>query len=58
MRKVAFAIAAAALMLFAGTLTTAEAIYGEDINENTRPDSFFDPNAEGDEEVESANDNA
>ena len=28
------------------TLTTAEAIYGEDINENARPDSFFDPNAE------------
>jgi large subunit ribosomal protein L9 len=31
------------------TLTTAEAIYGEDINENARPDSFFDPNAEGEE---------
>ena len=28
------------------TLTTAEAIYGEDINENARPESFFDPNAE------------
>ncbi len=28
------------------TLTTAEAIYGEDINENARPDNFFDPNAE------------
>lgn len=28
------------------TLTTAEAIYGEDINENARPDTFFDPNAE------------
>ena len=27
-------------------LTTAEAIYGEDINENARPDAFFDPNAE------------
>ena len=41
------------------TLTTAEAIYGEDINENARPDSFFDPNAEGDgEEVESTNDDA
>ena len=25
------------------TLTTAEAIYGEDINENARPESFFDP---------------
>ena len=24
-------------------LTTAEAIYGEDINENARPDNFFDP---------------
>ena len=34
------------------TLTTAEAIYGDDINENARPDSFFDPNAEleGEEE--------
>jgi large subunit ribosomal protein L9 len=32
------------------TLTTAEAIYGDDINENARPDAFFDPNAEGDEE--------
>ena len=29
------------------TLTTAEAIYGEDINENARPDSFFDPNEDG-----------
>jgi large subunit ribosomal protein L9 len=27
-------------------LTSAEAIYGEDINENARPDNFFDPNAE------------
>ena len=26
------------------TLTTAEAIYGEDINENARPEAFFDPN--------------
>ena len=41
------------------TLTTAEAIYGDDINENARPDSFFDPNAEGEgEEVESTNDEA
>jgi large subunit ribosomal protein L9 len=34
------------------TLTTAEAIYGEDINDNARPDNFFDPNemGEGDEE--------
>lgn len=33
-------------------LTTAEAIYGDDINENARPDAFFDPNsdeAEGDD---------
>jgi large subunit ribosomal protein L9 len=29
------------------TLTTAEAIYGEDINENARPDNFFDPSTEG-----------
>jgi large subunit ribosomal protein L9 len=28
-------------------LNTAEAIYGEDINENARPDTFFDPNEEG-----------
>jgi large subunit ribosomal protein L9 len=33
------------------TLTTAEAIYGEDINENARPDNFFDPNAEEGEEA-------
>jgi len=32
------------------TLTTAEAIYGDDINENARPDAFFDPNAEEEEE--------
>lgn len=34
-------------------LTTAEAIYGDDINDNARPENFFDPNAEfegGDEE--------
>ncbi|BCH25836.1 50S ribosomal protein L9 [Mesorhizobium sp. L-8-10] len=31
------------------TLTTAEAIYGEDINENARPENFFDPNAEDEE---------
>jgi large subunit ribosomal protein L9 len=30
-------------------LTSAEAIYGEDINENARPDAFFDPDAEEDE---------
>ena len=29
------------------TLTTAEALYGDDINENARPDSFFDPNEDG-----------
>src|SRR5262245_58012279 len=28
------------------TLTTAEAIYGEDINENARPETFFEPTAE------------
>ncbi|KUM27150.1 50S ribosomal protein L9 [Mesorhizobium loti] len=28
------------------TLTTAEAIYGEDINDNARPETFFDPSAE------------
>jgi large subunit ribosomal protein L9 len=36
------------------TLTTAEAIYGEDINENARPDAFFDPNSDeaaGDDEA-------
>ncbi len=31
------------------TLTSAEAIYGDDINENARPDAFFDPNADEDE---------
>ncbi|MEZ5810991.1 MAG: 50S ribosomal protein L9 [Rhizobiaceae bacterium] len=29
-------------------LTSAEAIYGEDINENARPESYFDPEAEFD----------
>ena len=33
------------------TLTTAEAIYGDDINENARPDNFFDPHEDGDEEA-------
>jgi large subunit ribosomal protein L9 len=33
------------------TLTTAEAIYGEDINDNARPENFFDPNAEEGEEA-------
>lgn len=32
------------------TLTTAEAIYGEDVNAAARPDAFFDPNAEEAEE--------
>ncbi|RVB98109.1 50S ribosomal protein L9, partial [Mesorhizobium sp. M7A.F.Ca.AU.001.01.1.1] len=34
------------------TLTTAEAIYGDDINDNARPENFFDPNTEfeGDED--------
>jgi large subunit ribosomal protein L9 len=31
------------------TLTSAEAIYGDDINENARPEAFFDPNADEDE---------
>ena len=30
-------------------LTTAEAIYGEDINDNARPENFFDPNEDGGE---------
>ncbi|MFZ1774297.1 MAG: 50S ribosomal protein L9 [Rhizobiaceae bacterium] len=33
------------------SLTTAEAIYGDDINENARPDAFFDPNAEEGEDA-------
>lgn len=43
------------------TLTTAEAIYGDDINENARPDSFFDPNEDEDgesREDEGADENA
>lgn len=31
------------------TLDSAEAIYGEDINESSRPDAFFDPEAEFEE---------
>ncbi len=31
------------------TLDSAEAIYGADINENARPDAFYDPDAEYDE---------
>jgi large subunit ribosomal protein L9 len=34
------------------TLTTAEAIYGDDINDNARPDNFFDPNTEFEGEEE------
>jgi large subunit ribosomal protein L9 len=34
-------------------LTSAEAIYGEDINENARPDAFFDLDSEEDEEQRS-----
>jgi large subunit ribosomal protein L9 len=33
------------------TLTTAEAIYGDDINENARPDNFFDPNEDAEGEA-------
>lgn len=33
------------------TLTTAEAIYGDDINENARPDNFFDPNDEDSDDM-------
>jgi large subunit ribosomal protein L9 len=36
------------------TLDSAEAIYGDDINENARPDAFFDPDAEYGEEEEVA----
>jgi len=32
------------------TLDSAEAIYGEDINEAANPDEFFDPNAEEEDE--------
>jgi len=33
-------------------LDSAEAIYGDDINENARPDAFFDPDAESEFETE------
>ncbi len=33
-------------------LDSAEAIYGDDINENARPDAFFDPEADGFEDEE------
>ncbi|WP_127523864.1 50S ribosomal protein L9 [Mesorhizobium sp. Z1-4] len=32
------------------TLTSAEAIYGEDVNENAQPENFFDPDAEFEDE--------
>ncbi len=32
------------------TLNTAEAIYGDDVNDAARPDAFFDPNADEAEE--------
>ncbi len=35
-------------------LTTAEAIYGDDINENARPDTFFDEREDGAEGEEAA----
>lgn len=34
------------------TLDSAEAIYGDDINENARPDAFFEPDADYDDEGE------
>ncbi len=34
------------------TLTSAEAIYGEDVNEGANPENFFDPEADYDEEIE------
>jgi large subunit ribosomal protein L9 len=38
------------------TLDSAEAIYGDDINENARPDAFFEPDADYDDEGEEAGD--
>lgn len=35
-------------------LTSAEAIYGDDINENARPDNFFDPEADYDDAAPAA----
>jgi large subunit ribosomal protein L9 len=34
------------------TLDSAEAIYGDDINENARPDAFFDPEADYEDDGE------
>ena len=36
------------------TLTSAEAIYGEDVNENAQPENFFDPEAEIDVDEDEA----
>lgn len=36
------------------TLDSAEAIYGDDINENARPDAFFDPEADYEDDGEEA----
>ncbi|MCV0348678.1 MAG: 50S ribosomal protein L9 [Nitratireductor sp.] len=36
------------------TLDSAEAIYGDDINDTARPDEFFDPEAEYDDEASEA----
>jgi large subunit ribosomal protein L9 len=36
------------------TLTSAEAIYGDDINENANPENFFDPEADVDLDEEDA----
>ena len=39
-------------------LTTAEAIYGDDINENARPENFFDPNEDDGEAAPAQSDDA
>ena len=39
-------------------LTTAEAIYGDDINENARPENFFDPNEDDGEVAPAQSDDA
>lgn len=36
------------------TLTSAEAIYGDDVNENAQPENFFDPEAEIDVDEDEA----
>ncbi len=40
------------------TLDSAEAIYGDDINENARPDAFFDPEADYEDDGESEGEEA